>query len=481
MSVRPGVSVIQRSTPPPRSAPTDTGLWHVVGLADAGPIVPTLISSMADYERIFGLRVTNYTLLYDALDMYFREGGSRAIVSRVVGPAATVGTKNLLDAGAAISLVASAIGPGAGSANISVGVRAGGAGGTFIVFVVVGGVEVETSPDLADVNAAVLWSSGSNYIRLTLGASQNDPAVVAAGVLSAGTDDRVNVVDAQWLVALDRLTADLGPGQVSAPGRTTSVGHTQLLAHAAANRRVAILDAPDTPTQATLTTAAAAARAGNQRFGGMFGPWLSAPGTIAGTVRLIPPSALVAGKLAKNDAAGLGAAEPAAGDNGESAFATGLSQPAWSDTVRQTLNNAGINVIRSVFGAVRVYGWRSLVDAVADPEWVAFGSVRLYMAISANAASIAEGFLFDKIDGQGKKIAEFGGSLRGLLMDYYHNNDLYGITPDEAFYVDVGNQVNTPVRLAANELHAVLNVKMSPFGEFVQVEIVKRPITEGVV
>lgn len=480
MSYRPGVSVIQRSTPPPRSAPTDTGVWHVVGISDSGPITPVLISSMADYERIFGLRVTNYTLLYDALDLYFREGGARAIVSRVVGPAATVGFRNLNDAGAAIALVASAIGPGAGSANISVGVRAGGAGGTFVIFVVVGGIEVETSPDLADNNAAVLWSSGSNYIRLTLGASANDPAVVAAAALSAGTDDRTNIVDANWLTALDRLTADLGPGQVSAPGRTTANGHTQLLAHAAATRRVAILDAPDTATQATLTSAASAARAGNQRFGGMFAPWISAPGLLAGTTRLIPPSGLVAGKIAKNDAAGLGAAEPAAGDNGESLFATGLSQIAWSDATRQTLNSAGVNVIRSVFGAVRVYGWRSLVDAVVDPEWVSLGSVRLYMAIAANSASISEAFLFDKIDGQGKKIAEFGGALRGLLMDYYHNGDLYGATPEEAFYVDVGNQVNTPERLAMNELRAVLNVKMSPFGEFVQVEIVKRPITEGV-
>jgi hypothetical protein len=57
MATRPGVSIIQRSTPPVRSAPTDTGVWFVAGLADAGPVTPTLIRSMADYERIFGQRV----------------------------------------------------------------------------------------------------------------------------------------------------------------------------------------------------------------------------------------------------------------------------------------------------------------------------------------------------------------------------------------------------------------------------------------
>ena len=480
MSFRPGVSVIQRSTPPPRSAPTDTGLWHTVGLTDAGPITPQLIGSMADYERIYGQRVS-YSVLYDALDVYFREGGSRAMVSRVVGPAATTGSKNLLDGAAAIALVASALGPGAGSTSISVGVRAGGAGGTFVVFVVVAAVEVETSPDLVDTTAAVLWSQASSYIRLTQGASILDPAVIAAGALSAGNDDRGNIVDAQWLAALDRLSTDYGPGQVSAPGRTTAVGHTQLLAHAKNKRRTAILDAPDTATQATLTTAANSARAGDQRYGGMFAPWLSAPGVTVGTIRIVPPSALVAGKLAKNDASGLGPAEPAAGDNGQAEFVTALSQPAWDDSTRQTLNNAGVNVIRTIFQSIRVYGWRSLVDSVADPDWASLGATRLYMAIAANAASIAEGFLFDKIDGQGKKISEFGGALRGLLMDYHRNGDLYGDTPDTAFNVDVGGQVNTPARLAANELHAVLSVKMSPFGEFVLVEIVKRPITEGVI
>lgn len=479
MSVRPGVSIIQRSTPPPRSAPTDTGVWHVVGLTDSGPLTPQIIGSMADYERLYGPRVT-YSVLYDALDMYFREGGARAMISRVVGPAAVNGSRNLLDAGAAISLVASALGPSTSSNLISVGVRAGGAGGTFVVFVVIGGVEVETSPDLIDTNAAVLWAAGSNYIRLTQGASVNDPAVVAAAALAGGTDDRASITDTQWQQALDRITADLGPGQVSAPGRTTAAGHGQLLAHARVTRRVAILDAPDTATQATLTAAAAAARVGDQRYGGMFAPWIIAPGVVAGTTRNIPPSALVAGLLSRNDASGEGPSAPAAGDLGESFFATTLSQIAWSDAVRTILNTAGINVIRTQFGAVRVYGWRSLVDPVQDPEWLNLGSVRLYMHIAAMASSIAEGFLFDKIDGQGKKISEFSGALRGMLMDLYDDGDLYGATPEEAFYVDVGNQVNTATSLAANELRAVLNVKMSPFGEFVQVEIVKRPITEGV-
>src|SRR5215204_1766031 len=300
MSVRPGVNVVLRSTPVPRSLGTDLGTSFVVGTADTGPVTPVLIASMADFERIFGPRVS-YSVLYDALDLFFREGGSQAYVSRIVGPAATTGFKNLNDASAGVSLIASAIGPGGTSSNINVGVRGGVGAGTFVIFVTVGGVEVETSGDLDDTQAAVNWGKYSNYIRLALGASANDPAVAAAAPLSAGTDDRQAITEVQRQAALDRFTADLGPGQVWDPGVSTSAAHLRLLAHAAANRRFALIDAPDSPTPATLQAAAVAARGGNQRFGAMFGPWLVAPGVISSTVRAVPPSPVVAGILARNE------------------------------------------------------------------------------------------------------------------------------------------------------------------------------------
>jgi len=480
MGLRPSVDVVLRSTPVPQSAPTDLGVSFVVGLSDSGPAnTATLVSSISDFERIFGLRTT-YSVLYDALDIYFREGGANAYVSRVVGPSATTGFKNLNDAGAAVSLVANALGPGAGSANISVGVRAGSSGALFVIFVVVGGVEVETSPDLADQNAAVLWGKSSNYIRLVLGASANNPAVAAAAALSAGNDDRNNVVDAQWQTALDGIPEALGPGQVWAPGRTTDVGHTQLLAHAYNRSRVGILDAPDTPTISVLQASATGARAGNQRFGAMFWPWAVCPGVVSGSTRKVPYSAIQAGVLARNDASGFGPSDPAAGDNGVSFTAIDLSQPAVSDASRDTLNKSGIDVVRMMFGSARTYGWRSLVDPVADSDWINFGHVRLYTAIVADANQIGERFMFDKLDGQGTKISEFEKDLKGMLARYYSSGDLYGATPQDAYRVDVGPSVNTPTTLSKNELHAVLYVKMSPFSEYIRIEIVKLPITQTV-
>jgi phage tail sheath protein FI len=482
MSVRPGISVVQRSTPSPRTFPTDRGVWFVAGLADEGPVEPTVIRSMADYERIFGARVS-YSILYDALDTYFRDGGESAYISRVVGPGAVVATHNLMDTAGtpAVSLVATALGPGAYGNNINVGVRAGGAAGTFQVFVVIGADEVETSYDLPSQAAAVNWALRSDYIRLALGVSTLNPTVAAASALATGADDRASITDAQWQVALDRFTDDYGIGQVSAPGRTTGNGATQVLAHAAAHRRTALLDAPDTGVKATLKGAANTARAGDEIYGGMFAPWVIVPGVIAGTTRSVPPSAMIAGILARNDGNGLGADDPAAGENGISRFAIGLAQEPWSDVDRQELNEGGINVIRTLFGSIRNYGWRSLADPADNQDWLDLGHARLYMAIAGEGAAIAETFLFDKIDGQGRTVARFGGALGAMLQRYWLNGDLYGLTAPEAYYVDVGSSVNTPETLEANELHAVLNVRFSPFAEFVVIEIVKRPITEAVV
>jgi len=97
MTLRPGVQVQVLTTPPPRSSPTDTGVWFVTGTSDQGRIdAPILINSMSDFIRLLGPR-TSYSVLYDALDVFFREGGGTAYVARVVGPTPVVAFRNLVD------------------------------------------------------------------------------------------------------------------------------------------------------------------------------------------------------------------------------------------------------------------------------------------------------------------------------------------------------------------------------------------------
>lgn len=474
----PGTTVTIVDSAPPRTIPTDTGIWYVAGLTDKGKLQATLVQSISDFTTKFGGRVS-YSILYDALDTFFREGGALAYVGRVVGPAALASTVTLNDGSAVPTLTVKANSPGAWGNSLNVQVTAGDAGGEFKLVItddVLG--TLETSPSLLDKTAALAWALSSQFITLTDLASSLDPAVVAAQSLTGGTDDRTNVTDTHWKNALALFTKDLGPGQVSMPGRTTDQAHIDTLAHAAPNRRIALLDAPDTPTVATLTASAGAARS-DGRWGGMFAPWVVVPGIVGGTLRTVPPSALLAGLIARNDASGNANIAPA-GRAGLAQYALNVSQNGWSDADRETLNDTGVSVIRVVEGLVRNYGFRSLANPAIDPAYTQLTNSRTIMAIAAEADLIAESYVFSQLDGRGVTISAFGGELSGMCLEFFNVGALFGVTSDAAFNVNVGTDVNTNATVAAGELHAVITLRVSPFGEVVQIEIVKRAATETV-
>ena len=489
MPNRPGTQILQKTSPPVRTSPTTTGTLFAAGLCDKGSaIAPIEIFSMDDFVTKCGARVS-YSVLYDALDVFFREGGGHAYIARVVGPAAVQATRNLVDGVAAVSLVTKALGPGTSGNNLKTGVVAGIAGGSYQIQVTdQNSVVLEQSYDLFTQQDAVTWANAySTNIVITIGASLLIPVVGGANVITAlttGSDDRVSIVDAQWLAALNLFTKDMGPGQVAAPGRTTDPGHTQLCDHAAANFRTALLDAPDTPTVATLTTAATNAKTtGNGQYGGLFGPWLIVPGVSAGTTRTVPPSTFIAALCARVDAQSVlgGPDVPAAGmANGVSRYAIGLSQIAWDDPTRNTLNNAGVNVVRIMSGAIVNYGFRSLADPLNNAPWLDLSNVRLLMAIAAEAQQIGQQFVFSMIDGQGYTISQYGGALSAMCQRYYNTGQLYGVTPADAFNVDVGPTVNTAAVIAGNEIRATLAVRPSPMAELVTINLVNVQVPQGV-
>lgn len=477
---RPGTQIIARDNPPPRSAPVATGVWFVAGFTEKGAAGAHLVSSLNEFEDIFGSRITN-GYLYDSLETFFREGGSRAYVSRVFGPAPVTADVDLLDGSSGVVFTVAAKSPGDWGNALNIAVLAGDAGGEYKLQVShdTDGV-LETSPSLADKAAGLAWAETSDYITLTSGASTSDPATVSATALTGGDDDADSATDATWEDALDFFTKDLGPGQVSFPGRATSTAHTALLAHAAANNRVAVLDTTNTTSKATMLGSASAVKAlANARYGAMFGPWLTVPGLTSGTTRTVPASPVVAGLIARNESRGYNPNVPAAGELGVSSYALEPTV-AFPDSDREDLNAGGVNLLRTVYGQVRVYGWRTSTDPNgSDAEWIQFSNARLNMAIAARGDAILEQFVFSQIDGRGHKLSALAGQLTGMLLDFYRQDALFGTTPDEAFSVDVGPQVNPVSELEQGNLRAVVAVRMSPFAELVTLELVRVSIQEA--
>lgn len=471
----PGVNVTVGDAVPNQSNAIDSGTAFMVGLTDRGATdAPLLVRSLTEARRVLGPRVS-YGVTLDALETFFREGGNRAYVGRIVGPAAVAADADLSD-GSNPTLTVSAASPGEWGDALDVEVTAGSESGTFVLTVSEDSTVVEVSPDLADNAAAVAWAQNSAYVRVEdLG--EGDPEAATAS-LSGGDDDRANVSNDEVEVALGLFAADLGPGQVCYPGATDGDSHLSLAAHAAANNRVALLDATDTATASTIEAEAVAARAeGNGKVAALLAPWATIPGITAGTTRTVPYSAVQAGMIARSDAATSNPNVPVAGENGSARFATGLSQ-SYSDADRETLNDAGVTVALVKYGQVRTYGTRSLANPSTEDNWTQFQNARLAAVISARANAIAESFLFDQIDGRGIKIAEFGGDLQGMLLPLYSLGALYGATPEEAFAVDV-DSVNTPETIADGELNAAIAVKMSPAAERVLISISKVRNTEA--
>jgi hypothetical protein len=376
----------------------------VSGATAIGPVVPTLIQSLDQYVAVFGAR-TGGAPLYDAADVFFREGGAKLWVSAIPT------TPSML-------------------------------------------YEAEAEPQAS---------------KKAKDAPADDAEV-----------SPVAVTPAQLTAALDLFVDSYGPGQVSCPGSVDPTVNHYLLQHAMDHNRVALLESPPGADAPTLISFAAAYKVdvGAVRAA-LFAPLGIFPGVASGTTRSIGWTAVVAGCIARNEGRGLNPNIPAAGVNGASTFALDVEK-RFIDTDYTNLNANSIDMAQYRWGALETFGWRTLADPVAQAAWWSLGYARLRMAIEAEAGAVAERYVFAEIDGRGLTIADFGNDLRAILVPFYEAGALYGATADDAFQVNVGPAVNTPATIANGELHAVLEVRMSPFTEYVEIDIVKVATTQAI-
>lgn len=481
----PGVQV----TTATRSGPTApvravSGQFFVSGLAQRGSVTePILLNGMADYERFLGDRVT-YGALFDALQTFFSEGGSRAYVARVVGPAATVGNLTLVDRAAVPvnTLRIDAANPGAWSGNVTVEVLDGGTPNTFRIIVRLNGVIVEDANNLTSPAAAASFFSGSPYIRaVDLGsataAPANNPAVRAATALSVGTDDRAAVTATDLVNALARFNISLGDGAVAIPGQAVGAVGAGIDAHCRANRRIGLTAAARGTSVSALTTAAAAF---NSEFTGLFAPWVLIPDGVGGT-RAVSPEGFVAAQRNRAHEE-VGPWRAPAGRISVGRFAVGVDQGFTSDE-GNTLDAARVNAIRVISNAVRLYGWRSLSLDVQNYAYLT-GRDLLNRLVNEAEARL-EDYVFSTIDGRGQLLSAINAELVGLvepiraLGGLFEYLDAEGNQIDPGYAVDTGSNINTTASLANNEVRARLAVRVSPIGALVNLTIVKVGVTAG--
>jgi hypothetical protein len=471
-----GTNINQTEIPAATSAAWDSANAFFIGLSDWGPTTggPVTIQSQPGVAAAVGPRSGTNTTIYDALDVYFREGGDTAFFQRVVGPNASAASLTLRDSSASAALVITAVYVGNYGNDIQVAVV--NSGSSFVITLTdTYGNSLAQSPPLTSRGAAVSWAATIAPITVSVIAGTTLPQSSTATSLTGGTDGRSGATIANYQTALSLFPPTLGPGQVAA-----------LASHALSNNRVAIGDMDDGVAASVLVSDLGSSF--QSPAVGPIGFWagnLVAPGVAPNTTRTIPPSAVIAALCSQVDdsgnpnRAGAGSSWPLQYCTGSYTLVSGVTE-TYNSTDVSTLNSAGINVFAQRFGVFENFGFVSSIPPTTDVIYWQFNHQRLRMSISADAQELAEPFLFSQLDGQGSDILLFSSSLAAMLQAYYVTGALYGSTASDAYSINTGPTVNTPQSLQAGNLNALISVRMSPFAELITITVNSVPITVAV-
>jgi hypothetical protein len=480
----PGITITTGAVAGP-SAPTvaPASTYFAVGLAERGAAdTAVLVNSFAEFEANFGTR-QSYGALWDDLKAFFEEGGTRAYCTRVVGPAATTGAlaSPLMDQAETpvATLNVTARNPGAWSSRVSVQVVAGATADTFRLKVLLDGKVVKDYTNLHSPAEAVSRASADPYVKIAdagsaTAAPDNNPAVVGPVALAAGTDDRAAVTATDYVNALARFDIGKGDGAVAIPGIGPSV-HAGLIAHADENNRIALLCEARTADNATIIDTAAVLDA---KRAGLFAPWIRVPDSFGGT-RTISPEGYVAAARARAHA--VGPWQAAAGENSKARYVV-APDVTYTALEGNEFDAAKVNVIRTVAGFVRLYGWRSL--AADEANWGYLIGADTVNRVVTEAYAQLEPYLFGVIDARGHLLAKIEGTLIGIVAPMAAADGLFARLADDGetildpgYRVNVSRELNTTESLALNQVLAELGIRVSPTAALVMLTVTKAAVT----
>jgi len=281
-----------------------------------------------------------------------------------------------------------------------------------------------------------------------------DPDAPDAPPLGMAALDRIDGI--AMLAAPDLMLAGLGRDAVRA------VQHAMLAHCLARHDRVALLDLHDGDI-----TAALAERAGLPAtdVGAVYHPWIRVADPLGqrGDLRTVPPSAQVAGMMARCDRL-RGVHKPPANEllEGVSALSQGVDQAGHA-----LLNDAGINAIRALPGrGVLVLGARTLDD---HPAWRYLNVRRLFNMIEEALEEQVQWLTFEPNNPRLWK--EVDRTVRAFLEQLYRAGMLDGASPADAYSVRCDATTNPPSDVDTGRVVCQIGIQPPYPAEFVIVRI----------
>ncbi|MEE1749190.1 MULTISPECIES: phage tail sheath family protein [unclassified Streptomyces] len=475
-----------------------TSVAAFVGFAQKGPFdEPTLITNWSQFAGTFGDFVDG-TYLASAVYGFFANGGGVCYVVRIgdgTEPPADGDDEQgagQLPVGSETQLGPYAVKPRPGAAG-EITVEVAEAEGddppsdVFQLIVKRDGQVAETYPGVttkrSKENVATRVNAKSEIIEIretargaaparpepqSVTLAPAAPASPASGALTpelyVGDPDRRTGLGG--LEAVDEVTTIAVPDLMSAYERglldLESVIAVQqgLITHCTLmGDRVAILDAPPGLSPQQIRAWRTDRANFDSKYATLYYPWIRVADPSSGRARLVPPSGHIAGVWARNDESrGVHKAPANEVVRGAVALQTQLTKGE-----HDLLNPIGLNCIRSFPGrGIRVWGARTLAS---DPAWRYLNVRRLFNYLEESILAGTQWVVFEPNDDA--LWARIRRTVSAFLVNEWRKGALFGLTPEEAFYVKCDRETNPPESIDAGQVICEIGVAPVKPAEFV--------------
>jgi len=496
----PGVYVeeVEAGTRPIEGVGTSVAAF--VGLAARGPFnSPTLVANWTQYAETFGDFLPGSYLAH-AVYGYFLNGGSAAYIVRIGSDApADEPAKNApkaLPAGAQAVVGAFRISAAEKAPKTKkISVEVADAGGDnppedqFKLVVLLDGKESETFDNVTtkrgDDNVATKvnlhsklitieeLASGSALAKPDKGSAdlvvpEPEPEPPATGDL--GADDYIGdaadrtgfsgleAVDEVTIVAVPDLVAALEQGAIDLETfqavQLAMIAHCELMGD-----RVAVLDPPPGLNPQQIKDWRVDTAGYDSKYATLYWPYIKVFDPVTGTNRFVPPSGHVAGVWARSDdERGVHKAPANEVIRGAISLQTQITRAE-----HNLLNPVGINCIRTFPGrGVRVWGARTLSS---DPAWRYLNVRRLFNYLEESVLNGTQWVVFEPNDYA--LWARIRRTISAFLVNEWRKGALFGLTPEEAFFVQCDAETNPAEGIDAGQVVCRIGIAPVKPAEFV--------------
>lgn len=481
-----------------------TAVAAFVGMATDGPYnAPTLVTNWTQFTTTFG-DFAEGSYLAHAVYGYFLNGGGSAYIVRVGedGASATPTARAAIASGSDPKLGAyevKAVEAGAAGDDIRVDVQeASEPSDDAFKLVVTKGDDIEefdaVTTKKGRTNVLTVVNSKSKLIRLEEAASA--PAALEAkpklgttklsGGASTASPAPTNVspedyvgnsadrtgfggletIEEITMVSVPDLMAAYETGLLDLEGVQTvqlaTIAHCELMGN-----RMAILDPPPGMNAQQVKEWRVDKAKYDSKFAALYWPRIKVFDPATGQNVLVPPSGHMAGVWARSDGArGVHKAPANEVVRGAVDLETTITKGE-----HDLLNPVNVNCIRSFPGrGIRVWGARTLSS---DPSWRYVNVRRLFNYVEQSILGGTQFAVFEPNDQQ------LWGSLRRTISAFLYrvwlDGALFGVTPEQAFYVKCDEETNPSEVIEAGQVVVEIGIAPVKPAEFVVFRLAQLP------